>query len=93
MKNRSGFFLRIICVIGIILVIYMVVNIQLRLDDMKEQRDELFEEVERQADKVEELQYEIRRPIDDEEFLIELAREKLGYYRYDDIIFYYNRGE
>ena len=84
--------MRLLGIVGIILILAMVLGVQMRLDELEEQKNELYEEVERQADKVEELQYEIKRPIDDA-FLIELAREKLGYYQYDDTIFYYSRGE
>lgn len=92
MKNRSGLLTKVILVVFLILAFIMVLSVQMRLNELKAEKEELAEEVERYSDKVDELEYEIGRTLDDE-CLIEIARERLGYYQNGDTVFYYNAGE
>ena len=41
MKNRSGLFMRLLGIVGIILILAMVLGVQMRLDELEEQKNEL----------------------------------------------------
>ena len=62
-------------------------KLQIQFNRLNEERKVLTEQVEEYREDIEELKAEIERPFDDE-YVIRVAREKLGYHLPDEIIYY-----
>ena len=87
MKNRGGPFV-VLLVIGIIaLLLVLIVSVQLRLNEIRKEKEDLEKRVEEYEDKVDELKYQLEREIDDE-YIEDYARKKFGYYIIGDTIYY-----
>ena len=87
MKNRGGP-LAVLLIIGIfILLLVFIVSMQLRLNEIRKEKNDLERRVEEYEDKVDELKYQLEREIDDE-YIEEYARKKFGYYMIGDTIYY-----
>ena len=92
MRNRSGLVTKLLIAFVMICIFFMILNVQMEINELEKQKNELEERVEELSDRNDELEYEIKRPIDDE-LIMEIARERLGYYMLGDTVFYYNDGE
>ena len=92
MRTRNGLITNLLIAFVMICIVFMTLSTQMRLDKLKAEKAEREEQVEEYSDKVEELEYELERPIDDE-VIKRIAREKLGYYVLGDTVYYYNDGE
>lgn len=87
MKNRGGP-LAVLLVIGIIaLLLVFIVSMQLRLNEIRKEKEALERRVEEYEDKVDEMKYQLEREVDDE-YIEEYARKKFGYYMIGDTIYY-----
>jgi len=89
MKKGNSLLVKILIAAAIILVFALIISMQMRLNEIKEEKEKLEKQVEDYADKVDELQYQLDREIDDE-YIEEYARKKLGYYMIGDEIFYFD---
>lgn len=89
MKSRGNIFVRLLWVGFIALALFSIVSSQMTINELNDQREELAEQVVAVQDEVDEMQYDLERPIDDE-YIIEFAREKLGLHLPGETIFHYD---
>lgn len=89
MKNRGNIFVRLLWVGFIALALFSIVSSQMTINELNDQKEALAEEVIAVQDEVDEMRYDLERPIDDE-YIIEFAREKLGLHRPGETIFHYD---
>ena len=86
---RTGWITRILAIGAIILILILIIGMQVRLNDMRKEKEELEKKVEEYADRVDELEYELSREID-EQYIEDYARKKFGLYRLGDTVFYFD---
>jgi cell division protein FtsB len=72
-----------------VLCVISIVTTQLEISKAEEEREELMEDVIAAHDEVDEMKYDLERPIDDN-YIIEFAREKLGLHLPGETIFHYD---
>lgn len=89
MRIRTGWIVRLLAAGAIILVAVMIIGLQVRLNEIREEKEALEAIVEEYSDRVDELQYQLDREIDDE-YIEEYARKKFSLYRLDDTVFYFD---
>lgn len=89
MRNRGNIFVRLLYVAFMVFCIISIVSTQLEISKTEEEREELREKVIAAHDEVDEMEYDLERPIDDE-YIIEFAREKLGLHLPGETIFHYD---
>lgn len=76
-KKKSKFVSVAICVIVIILIIASL-RLQMELNELRENAKELQDELDAARIEVERLEYQLER-VDDEDYIKQLAKDKLGY--------------
>jgi len=91
MNGRGNIFLVLIMVILLVTVMYMLVTTRVELNSLLEEKAELEQTIEDYSDRVDELEYELEKEIDDE-YIIKIARERLGLHLPGEKIFYYSKG-
>ena len=92
MKNRSNIF-KTIAVLALTLVcMYLIVTLNFRVNEQRKQIEELRVLLEEQQERVGKLRYELDRPFDNE-YAIEIARDKLNYHLPGEIIYYNGRSD
>ena len=89
MKNRGNVFVRLLWVGFIALALFSIVSSQMTINELNDQREDLTEQVVAVQDEVDEMQYDLERPIDDQ-YIIDFAREKLGLHLPGETIFHYD---
>ena len=89
MKNRGNVFVRLLWVGFIALALFSIVSSQMTINELNDQREDLAEQVVAVQDEVDEMQYDLERPIDDQ-YIIDFAREKLGLHLPGETIFHYD---
>lgn len=89
MKNRGNIFVRLLWVGFIALALFSIVSSQMSINELNAEREELAKEVVAVQDEVDEMQYDLDRPIDDQ-YIIDFAREKLGLHLPGETIFHYD---
>lgn len=85
--TRTNLFVRIALIIIILVCLFTIVKLQIQFNELNETRKELELQVKEYENQIEELQAELDLPFDDE-YVIRVAREKLGYHLPDEIIYY-----
>ncbi len=85
--TRTNIFVRIAVIIVIVVCLITILKLQIQFNKLNEERKILSAQVEEYEEDIEELKAEIERPFDDE-YVIRVAREKLGYHLPDEIIYY-----
>ena len=85
--TRTNIFVRIAVIIVIVVCLITILKLQIQFNKLNEERKILSAQVEEYEEDIEELKAEIERPFDDE-YVIRVAREKLGYHPPDEIIYY-----
>jgi cell division protein FtsB len=70
----------------------LIVTLNFEVNEQKKQIRELQALLEEQQERVGKLKYELDRPFDDE-YAIEIARDKLNYHLPGEIIFYNGRSD
>ena len=85
--TRTNIFVRIAVIIVIVVCLITILKLQIQFNRLNEERKILSAHVEEYEEDIEELKAEIERPFDDE-YVIRVAREKLGYHLPDEIIYY-----
>ncbi len=91
-KAKNNIAVTIAVIVIIVLSIYLLINLRVRVNEQLESIESFGKLLDEQREKVAKLQYELDRPIDDE-YIIEIAREKLNYHLPNEIIFYNGRTE
>ncbi len=91
MNGRGNIFLVLIMVILMVTVMYMLVTTRVELNSLLEEKAELEQTIEDYSDRVDELEYQLEKEIDDE-YIIKIARERLGLHLPNEKIFYYSKG-
>lgn len=89
MKNRGNIFVRLLWVGFVVLALFSIVTSQFQINELNDELDELEAQVIAEQDEVDELNYDLERPIDDD-YVIDFAREKFGYYLPGETIFHYD---
>ena len=85
--TRTNIFVRIAVIIVIVVCLITILKLQIQFNRLNEEKKLLQAQVEEYVEDIEELRAEIERPFDDE-YVIRVAREKLGYHLPDEIIYY-----
>lgn len=73
----------------VVLSLFTIVTSQFKINELNAQRKELEERVIAQQDELDEMRYDLERPIDDD-YIIKFAREKLGLRLPGETVFHYD---
>ena len=84
---RSNIFVKIGLTIVIVVCLITILKLQLQFNKLNDEKKILQTQVNEYREDIEELKAELERPFDDE-YVIRVAREKLGYHLPDEIIYY-----
>ena len=87
MNRNTNRFVVIAAFVVIIVCLITIIRLQINFNALNEEKEELSRQVAQYADEIDELKSEIERPFDDE-YIMRVAREKLGYHLPDEIIYY-----
>lgn len=85
--NRTNLFVKIAMVFIIGVSIFTIVRLQVQFNDLNTQRKQLLHQVEEYTEMLEQKTEMLEEPFDDE-YVIRVAREKLGYHLPDEIIYF-----
>ena len=85
--SRTNFFIKLTVAVIIVVCLIGILRLQLQFSELNEEKKALEARLEEYNEDIEELKAEIERPFDDE-YVIRVAREKLGYHLPDEIIYY-----
>lgn len=85
--NRTNMFIKIAISVLVVVCIITILRLQIQFNALNDEKKELEQQVMEVYDEIEEKQAEIDRPYDDE-YVVRIAREKLGYHLPDEIIYY-----
>lgn len=88
---RANLIVRIAFIFIFIFLFVSVINLQVQMNDLREERDEMVEKIQDKQDAIDELELRIATPIDDE-FIERIARER-GFRKPNEIIFKYDIGD
>ncbi|MBQ4562419.1 MAG: septum formation initiator family protein [Clostridia bacterium] len=84
---RTNIFVKVAVIIVILVCLITILKLQIQFNSLNEEKKVLTSQVEEYREDIEELKAEMERPFDDE-YVIRVAREKLGYHLPDEIIYY-----
>ena len=87
MTSHTNLFVKIAMVVIIAVCVFTIVRLQIQFNGLNETRKQLPEQVKSYSDSIEKKSEELARPFDDD-YIIRIAREKLGYHLPDEIIYY-----
>lgn len=85
--KRTNLIIRISFVLIFIFLLVSVINLQVRMKDLRDKREEKIEKVNKISDRIDELEIRISAPMDDD-YIERVARERLGFRNPNEIIFY-----
>ena len=83
----TNLFVRIALIVVVLVCVITILRLQIQFNNLNDEKKLLEAQVQEYAEDIEELKAEIARPFDDE-YVIRVAREKLGYHLPDEIIYY-----
>ncbi|MBQ8235546.1 MAG: septum formation initiator family protein [Clostridia bacterium] len=86
MKNDSHLLFRIAVALGIVLCIVTIIDLQLRLNRLSEQKEDLEQQIYEIEEEIAEMEYRISLPYDDD-YAARVARMQLGYHYPDEYLF------
>lgn len=89
MKTETSLFVKISLALLTVIFIIMVLSLSLRYNELTKKRDQLKAQVEAEQLELEKLLEEVDAEFNDE-YIIKIAREELGYRMPDEIIYYNN---
>ena len=89
MKSESSIFVKISIALLSLIFVIGVMSLSLRYNELTKKRDRLKAEVEQEQLELEKLLAEVNAEFDDE-YIIKIAREELGYRMPDEVIYYNN---
>lgn len=84
---RMSIPVKLAILLAFLFMIITLVSVQIRYNSLEEEREKLNERIDDVQGNIDELQNKLNTPFD-EEYIIALAKEKLGYCLPDEIIFY-----
>ncbi len=84
---RMSIPVKLAILLAFIFMIITLVSIQIRYNNLEEEQQKLNERIEDVQGNIDELQNKLNTPFDND-YIIALAKEKLGYCLPDEIIFY-----
>lgn len=91
MNGRGNIIFILIFLVLLASVLYMLVTTRIQLNELLDKKEELEATLEEYSYRVDELEYELEKEIDDD-YIIKIARERLGLHLPDEKIFYYSKG-
>lgn len=86
-NSRTNLFVKIAVSVMVVVCLVTILRLQIQFNQLNEDRKTLEQQVKAYSADIEELQAELDAPFDDE-YIIRVAREKLGYHLPDEIIYY-----
>ena len=86
-SRRSNLIIRIAFVLIFIFLFISVINLQVEMRDLRVERDKRADQVQRLQDSIDELEIRIAAPVDDA-FKERVARDRLGYRKPGEVIYY-----
>ena len=86
-RTSTNFIVRAAIAFMLILLVFAVINIQMKLNTLKQNRKALEAQVEEVVDIIDEINVRLDTPVTDE-YIERVARDELGYRREGEIIFY-----
>ena len=89
MKSETAILVKISLALLAVIFVIGVLSLSLRYNELTKKRDALKSEVEKEQLELEKLQREVDAEFNDE-YIIKIAREELGYRMPDEIIYYNN---
>lgn len=89
MKFRGNVFIRLFWLGFVVLALFSIVSSQIEINELDDDLADLEAQVIEVQDEVDELAYELEKPIDDD-YITRIAREKFGYHLPGETIFYYD---
>lgn len=89
MKTETSIFVKISLALLTVMFVIMVLSLSLRYNELTRKRDQLKAQVEQEQLELEKLIDEVNAEYNDE-YIIKIAREELGYRMPDEIIYYNN---
>ena len=87
---RFNFFIKLTILVVICFCAVNIIRLRNDFNNLRDQERELLEEKERYEDEIAKLKEDLLHDMDDE-YIMRIAREKLNYYRPDEIIFFNDR--
>ena len=87
MKSETALLVKISIALLAVIFIITVFSLTLRYNELIRKRDSLMQQVEKEQLELEKLLDEVEAEFDDE-YIIKIAREELGYRMPDEVIFY-----
>ena len=89
MKTETSLFVKIALALLTVIFVIMVMTLSLRYNELTKKRDRLKSQVEAEQLELEKLLDEVNADYNDE-YIIKIAREELGYRMPDEVIYYNN---
>ena len=89
MKTETSIFVKISLALLTVIFVIMVLSLSLKYNELTKKRDQLKAQVEQEQLELEKLLDEVNAEYNDES-IIKIAREELGYRLPDEIIYYNN---
>lgn len=89
MKTDTSLFVKISLALLTVIFVIMVLSLSLRYNELTKKRDQLKMQVEKEQLELEKLLDEVNAEYNDE-YIIKIAREELGYRMPDEVIYYNN---
>lgn len=86
-RNNSNLIAKFAVLCIIVILIYAVIDIQMELNELKNTKEELEEQIAEVEDVIEEVTIRLDAPITDE-YIERVVRDKLKYRKSGEIIFY-----
>ena len=87
---RLNFFIKLTILVVICFCAVNIIRLRTEYNSLKATEAELRAQKEEYEEQIERLKDELEQPMDDD-YIMRVAREKLGYYLPDEIIFYNDR--
>lgn len=84
--HQKSFSLRIAFVVVCLMFVILIINVNIEINSLQREADELRDEIRVVDREIERLQIEFEKPITDET-MRQLARDTLGYYQSNEIIY------
>ena len=85
--TRTNLFVKFAMVVIIIVCVFTIIKLQIQFNELNTQRKQLIAQVEEYNDLIEQKTEQLDEPFD-EEYVIRVARSKLGYHLPDEVIYY-----
>ena len=85
--TRTNMFVKIAMVVIIVVSIFTIVKLQMQFNELNTQRKQLIAQVKEYSNALEQKQDQLDEPFDDD-YVIRVARDKLGYHLPDEVIYY-----